>query len=1747
MSFINNVRNKIPKYNPDMKFFSPDNRAFLMVASIAVLVFVSVVIFIFSDEDTEGKKKAVILNNIDGKAQTTSVDAEVSDLYKQSIQELNKENYDAAQKQLSGASMPVLYHDKPDTTSGSIEGCGCTFDASAREALIEELRKLGITDLNKTDGLRLGESDVYVQTDGTIIDQSGSPYLWDGEKVRSSDTGLVLHSQTGMPIETSDGQSIHLSKEGKFYNDVTAIIRLMGRMLSNDGVILLGNGFKANRPGGMTQVSDTDIYMTTDRQLATMDAKPVYNGSNPVFKDLENRLHDYYGKNIQWEDRAVFQQNDGKLTDRSGVKFSRIGILISYGGILIDNESMLTDELNNISRFADSDLYVNNQNMLVDSYGQEVTFQNYNVKVGVNNILNSEIGPVVNSSGSHVSINKQGRFVADKPVFLTGTLKDSQKVAYDRFGHRISRQGKLMQLGQSVIWHTADRYLATEDGQSLLFNKVDVFQDIRRFRKIKSLEAYGLKTSQNVIVRDLLGQEVFLNEIGQLIYENGDLVTETGILTTSEGVILTSDGTLIIGSETFIPVLNGQGEQIYYKGQKVFQGKDGRLYDEKRNLILSPSGQAMTLLDDGLVVNEDGNVIEGVFSKLSPIMANKGFQTGQGNELLDGHGNAIYFKGKKVLVGEDGHLYDENGNLLTDKNGQPLSLNKQGQIVSSNGQLADLKGFASESNLFNKVNGNKGFKVGQKNELLDDEGNQVYLNGKKVIVGQDGQLYDENGNLLSDKRGQPLSLNAQGQIITPDGKLVSTEGYAVDRLEFIPVKKNKGFKVNKNNELLDENGNQVYYNGKKVMVGEDGRLYDEYGNLITDKTGQPLSVNSKGQIVRPDGQLASIEGFETKDTKFKPVNENNGFYKGADGSLLDKDGNPLYYKGKKVFIGDDGRLYDADGVMITGEDGQTLSLNGDGQIVTPSGRVISLSDFEVEDLALISLTGNKGFKVGKNNELLDENGNQVYYNGKRVIVGDDGRLYDEDGNVLTDKNGYPLLLNSKGQIINANGELASMDGFSVKESLLKPLESNNGFKVGKNNELLDEDGKQVYYNGKKVIVGSDGRLYDENGNLLLDDNGQPLSLNNGQIITATGEVASMEGFATETEIGRELLETGSNTKLTSLGDSGIFSTKDGLLVDKKGKSIIYKGKRLRRGKNGQLFDENGKAILDKDGNPLYMNDDGKIVDVNGNPIEGVLLQNGDGQYLSGGPQGPVMRRVGNSDIYMTREGLLTDDQGKPITFKGKAVKVGEGGRIYTTDGIAVTDAEGNVVALTNDGGLKNRSGMPAKGAVLADGEGVVLDPQGLRVTNGGKLTPLGNGLYKTANGLIVDRQGRWVPIDGKQAFLDENNEIVDAHKYPLRFKGRRLNLTNTGALIDAQGNPVLEDNQAVLLTSKGFTKEDGTLIDIPDTSLPEQREANSKLKVYMKEQVKTQEKSTPVSDEKVTSSETSSDSNVDESPEIEIAKILDVSTLTDKEIAQLNKRYTQIYNSMKSKLTEYDAEMKLKPKSSTATYSIRDSVEDLQRADVSHNRESFKNNSENGDIGTRSDDLIKLQAGNVLYGANQMTVNTDLDSRVVFNLMGLPHTHPLYRGTAQGKVTLKYDHIVIAVTSLCPEKKECYPVQALAVDPTTRSASVTGEIDKHYWYRFGGLTLASLVQGAAIAVGESRDRTDTYDEAGKIVSYSGLDGKELMIRAAEPLGEALSGVFMENVNRPYTGTIAYGEEVGIFLFEDVVIRKGTGK
>ncbi|MGB0851500.1 MAG: DotG/IcmE/VirB10 family protein, partial [Bacteroidia bacterium] len=464
----------------------------------------------------------------------------------------------------------------------------------------------------------------------------------------------------------------------------------------------------------------------------------------------------------------------------------------------------------------------------------------------------------------------------------------------------------------------------------------------------------------------------------------------------------------------------------------------------------------------------------------------------------------------------------------------------------------------------------------------------------------------------------------------------------------------------------------------------------------------------------------------------------------------------------------------------------------------------------------------------------------------------------------------------------------------------------------------------------------------------------------------------------------------------------------------------------------------------------------------------------------------------------------------------------------------------NAVYIGANGELRTKNGDLSKGVLLTNSDGVLVDAKGELVTAGGKLTKIeGTDFYKTKDGMIVTKDGHVVSLSGDRLFISDDGLLQNAYLRPIRFKGKSLSIGKNGHLYDEQGKKVVDGNQSpILLTENGLSSEDGVLLNHNqrannEPTIPPANEVVELITSSNKEDSVTEEY---IETEPLEEDEDTSELLVNRT-ENGLPKI-DLSELSSSEITALNERYLAIKASLSNKLAghtpKFDVAIQASESVSTGQAYV-DSIRD--NASVNQGGE---NNSSSAELSESGNANSKQKAGTLLYAVNTTKVNTDVNSKVVFNLFGVPRDHFLYGATAHGKVSLKYDFIVVEFNRICMRlAPECMTIDAIAVDPGTREPSINGEIDKHYWYRFGGLTIASLIQGAAEAVGSSQERTEETDITGKKVTYSGLDGTKLAISSTQVLGEQFANIFLENASRPITGYIEEGEEVGIFLFEDI--------
>jgi flagellar basal body rod protein FlgG len=799
--------------------------------------------------------------------------------------------------------------------------------------------------------------------------------------------------------------------------------------------------------------------------------------------------------------------------------------------------------------------------------------------------------------------------------------------------------------------------------------------------------------------------------------------------------------------------------------------------------------------------------------------------------------------------------------------------------------------------------------------------------------------------------------------------------------------------------------------------------------------------------------------------------------------------------------------------------------------------------------------------------VLGMDGTPLHYNGKRVFKRSDGTLVDENGNIVLGKNGKPLTMDANDEIINTDGNKADMSKFTVSGESVEGIdliasaidisELPDFFKPSSIKSLTGPDGSPLMFDGKKVFKRADGTLVDENGNIVLGKNDKPLTMSaNGEIINTDGSKADMskftvngesaEGIEISTGVDTSSFSVNGNTatgpdlmkiessKLPSIGDTGIRVTSDGLLIDIDGKEISHNGRAIRRGKDGKLFYNDGTPVLDDQGREVFMDDDGKLHDGEGKEVTGVTLLNGNNQLVGGSEL--EAKKIGDSDIFLNKRNNLVDVSNKPFIHKGKPILVKDG-KLVTDDNKPVVDIKGNPISITRSGSLIDRSRLPAKGAFVTDVDGVVIDNKGRYVNSGGKMTALSDGgPYMTEGGLLVDKDGKAILINGKQVYVDEQNQLISHNGRAVRYNGRKLHLNKRGNVLDENDQVLSYEGEIVTLTNDGLTGSSGKSFNNTPKTENSPRSLKNVKEFFKKEDVQS---NLPTKDApKRTLQEQINKDNEDNKQET----VDEETTLTAAQILHVNARYEKRKAFLLGKVKSYKSQFTAETLASVAAVGGGEYVDEISKskkdADIASN-----DGNPLSDQSTYEEGDEKYKAGRMLYAVNTYKVNTDLNTKLVFNLFGVERGSKLYKGTAHGQVELVYDYIVVNFTKICPVEGKCIPFEGVGVDPGTSEAAIDGDIDRHFWYRFGGLSLAALFQGAAEAVESSKERTEQTDEFGKTVTYSGLDQDKLLISSTNVLAETLGGIFTENVSRPYSGIIKKDEEIGIFLMEDLIIKK----
>lgn len=1931
---------------------APSNRPFLVISVMIVCVVILgtlIVSFITADE----KKSPNTMVQIAGGEQKADALADYDEAYADSIEKQNKANYENATKQRNGVHIPFIIDGNKKNqsieVSEEIATCGCTM---SDEEFHARLARAGVEFENNSDYVsRVGNSDIYISADRFLVGEDKQKHLLAGQSIRLGEDGALL-MENEVSFSDKGGTALYLGVNGEIIDSEAKQVSLMGQLQSANGVVLMSNGLYAFRADNMTQIGNSDVYQTFDSQLVTLDGKPIRHAGNFVFRNRERELVDIREIASRWESSVIYQNTRGHLVNGSNEVFDKPGILFSYTGILIDNYGKLAEPLANLKRLGESDLLIDDRQILRDRFNNIILHYGDGVSRGIGDRLLTGHISVKNHKGAEVLVGDDG--LLSVPIgsggIQSGILKNSEGVAYDRNGHLITRQGKLTQKGSSDIFLTSDGLLATNQGKPLLFRAKDIFID---FNKYLPSGLIGLRTYDNQAVTDQKNNQLYLNDDGQFVNQSGELAVVGVDILTADNVVVSASGKLQSKDDALVPVVNADGELLLFNGKAVRKNKDGQLFDSDGNPILTQTGGLLRLNDAGFIVTEDGQIasMEGFSLKNGNNVEQGSFGTLE--PLLSEDGLPLTFKGKK-LYRKGNRVVDEDGNIVRDDSGSALVISKDGEVVNAFGvPITDVSSKSSPNS--------------DAIELVTKKGESVYVNGKKVLKKPDGSLVYEDGGPVLDSEGRAVFMNEDGGFADATGRRVDLpftdrQGRTVSSNEIIeqPIQRSSS---------LTSKGKDIFYKGKKVFRKKDGSLVDEDGNIVTTKDGKPVFANMDGSIVDAKGNPISENLFTDKDgravsntslDKVVPQGvvltsdgqpllfEGKKVFKQSDGSLVDEHGNlvkdsdgnivfmdesgafvdssgneikerlfknragetispddidpprmsvtangePLFYKGKRVFRKSNGLLVDEDGNEVRTEDGKSLRINSSGELVDEDGKQISeplftdaagnivenktideppllktpfTSDgkqiyfngkkvFKQPDGSLIDENGlvvksasgervyvdNNGNLVNKagkpirnvhltdkngislkpnefkalDNELVTKNGSPILFNGKRVYKKKDGTLVDQDGNEIL-HNGRPVRLNESGdavdylgnkiekkifkdaagndlpnagfkseqvhgQLVTANGKpmlfngekvyrqpdgtlrtrsgklVTDANGKVVYQSKTGALTDINGRKLANNvltdmngnsiaNSSLDHpplpqevvtlNGSPLLHNGKKVFKRADGLLVDEDGVPIIDDSGNEVYLNEQmELVDSAGRKISSPfkkgRISTVPNGGFKALSSGEGTSIGRFN-----STADGYLLDQKGRPMTYNGKKVRVGKDGMLIDEEGNPVKDSRGNLVYMSDSGALVDEKGEKLSGTLLADGDGVLLlaDGKPVTTEMKRIGSTDFFVTRDGKIVDQHGRPFKVNGKAIGIDpKTGKLVDTEGLPIRDALGNSLFMTESGALVTSDKKPAKGVVVVDSDGSVVGEDGKTIKNAKDLIPIaGTDLYKTSTGLVVDKNGMPIKRDGELLYLDENNKIVDELGRSVRFRGQRLSVNSLGQVTGENGDEILINDKPVSLADlstelapkiepKG---EAGDILNV----VPQKIE-NLKGK-------KEEASSTRTFDENVPEPKSAELTNeaVDDSGKIPTSRV-DSSAKSRLAARLINK-----LNAMEKTTASYMDSIEPQYVSLSNYHSIDSTNGKVEKEEV---HADVNKDSANADGGN-----IAINSGDTAYAIVQHMMDTDFNDELEVELHMADPDNPLHLAKAYAQVELRYDNAVLAFKRFCPVDIPCFTSNAIGLDPVTASAGLGVEVDTHFWYRFGGVFLASFAKGIGEGVENSQDRTEQTDiVAGSTESttiISGLSTTDVLLQGVGAAGEVLIPTLAQRVNRPTTVRIPTNTEILVKFFEHIPASK----
>ena len=183
-----------------------------------------------------------------------------------------------------------------------------------------------------------------------------------------------------------------------------------------------------------------------------------------------------------------------------------------------------------------------------------------------------------------------------------------------------------------------------------------------------------------------------------------------------------------------------------------------------------------------------------------------------------------------------------------------------------------------------------------------------------------------------------------------------------------------------------------------------------------------------------------------------------------------------------------------------------------------------------------------------------------------------------------------------------------------------------------------------------------------------------------------------------------------------------------------------------------------------------------------------------------------------------------------------------------------------------------------------------------------------------------------------------------------------------------------------------------------------------------------------------------------------------------------------------------------------------------------------------------SSGVVVIPAGHILYGVTITAINSRVNGPVVCRLVS-----GVYRGdNLIGSFQDTSNRLVLHFTKLVARHGRSVAIDALAVSPKTGTTFLHGNVDHHYFERFGLLAGAAYLQG----YGQAFQNAGTTTVTGSGLAVQSSSASQYATQAAlGTMGQTMAQSLSQNANIPATVSLPSGAAMGI-LFMAPVTRTG---